>query len=366
MIPEVAGDEGAKPRASGDCALILSGAVSQGAFEAGALAVLTERLEQRSARIRTIVGTSAGALSGAVLAAHVRRGQADAGARTLVELWRERGAWRSFLDWPTRAGGLRGLLPSDKVAALVREAMGPPGGSHRVELRMIVTALAGHAARPRRGGVGADPSAPTTFEQVLRFGAHDLDATEGQARVADAAAASACFPVLFVPRELPGIGLCVDGGIVNNTPVSEALSGTSVETVFVIAAQPASYHGGVPSGSDYLVHLIELLIHERLCRDLREAEAVNHWLRELERLVPDPHQRDRVIEALYPAHGRRALRPLELVQIRPAASLGSVFAGFGSRRVRDEYLAEGAREASRALDLWESRRQATTAPDQVA
>ncbi len=351
---------------SSACAVVLAGAVSQGAFEACALEVLTSSLAERGCSIRTVVGASAGALNGAVLAEHVRRGDAVGGAEALVELWRERGSWCSFLAWPAcSCDGFRGVLPTEKVVALVRGELAslPRGQGAEVDLRLIVTVLEGRATEPRHtAGAPVDPCCqPTSFEAVVEFTERDFDDDDGRDRIAEAAAASASFPGLFVPRQLPGVGACLDGGIVNNTPVSEALKGRSrVETVFVIVPYPRSLHGPIPSGIGFAGRVAELLIHERLHRDLREAEAVNHWLRRLQTLVQDPVAREEVIAELYPIHRTRPLRVVELVEIRPCAPLeGTAFSGFGCRCVRERYLDAGREAARRVLADREKRRERT-------
>src|SRR5215469_7246274 len=73
---------------SGPVGLVLSGGGARGAYEFGALSALAPVLEGRGERPRIIVGTSAGALNAAYLAAGADRGLesvVDAGCR----LWRE-------------------------------------------------------------------------------------------------------------------------------------------------------------------------------------------------------------------------------------------------------------------------------------
>ena len=55
-----------------------------------------------------------------------------------------------------------------------------------------------------------------------------------------AAAASAAFPFAFEPVTLQEVGPCVDGGIVNNTPIGEAIDqDPEAGIVYVISADPA-------------------------------------------------------------------------------------------------------------------------------
>ena len=90
------------PPASGPIGLVLAGGGARGAYEIGALAELAPALEARGERVEIVVGTSAGALNAAFLAAGAHRPLGDVladGLRT----------WRSihFRDVlaPGRGGG---------------------------------------------------------------------------------------------------------------------------------------------------------------------------------------------------------------------------------------------------------------------
>src|SRR5579871_3038739 len=89
-----------------DVALVLAGGVAKGAFEAGALEVITRSKVQ----IRRIVAASSGALNAAVLGAAVRAGQASAGAERLSSLWDANASWMQFagIDW-------RGILAGQGI-----------------------------------------------------------------------------------------------------------------------------------------------------------------------------------------------------------------------------------------------------------
>lgn len=70
----------------------------------------------------------------------------------------------------------------------------------------------------------APPTAPrTTYEWALRFHAADYREPERLERLAQAATASATFPGLFAPEFVDHLP-CVDGGAVNNAPISHAPS----------------------------------------------------------------------------------------------------------------------------------------------
>ena len=91
---------------------------------------------------------------------------------------------------------------------------------------------------------------------------------------------------------------------------------------------PAQLHGAA-----LVVHLAEVLVQERLYRDLREAHATNAALARLDELIQYPHVRAAVLEAM----GWRNRRHVEIVEIRPrrrspaARSMGSADRRFETR-----------------------------------
>jgi len=328
----------------GGAAIVVGGAVAKGAFAAGALAHLTLKLGEEGTPIRAVVGTSSGALNATVVAAGVRAGRPVSAAKELVRLWRDRAGASRILDADlgsaVRFGGISG---SQRIVALLNEACArlrrgrvPP---QQVALRVVVAPLAGV------------PTVPTSFEAVERFEARDFDDPARRGRMFQAAVASAAFPFAFKPVALDGLGPCVDGGVVNNTPVKQAIERQpDVTSVYVIVADPAD--AAIPEaaardlgGVGLLTRLVDILIHERLVRDLAEARAVNGWLAALDRLVARrqlaPAARAEVIEALY---GRDAatFRQIELVEIRPDRPLeGGSFSGFFRPDLRRSYLRAG-------------------------
>ena len=80
-------------------ALVLAGAVSQGAFTAGALAELLSPAvaERLNLDVRRIVGASSGALNGAFLARAIREGDAPEAVLALEE-HRERGGRHDSIE----------------------------------------------------------------------------------------------------------------------------------------------------------------------------------------------------------------------------------------------------------------------------
>src|SRR6185312_8365862 len=84
-----------------------------------------------------------------------------------------------------------------------------------VELHVVVATLRG-----RLGHIDGEPA--TRYSELLSFPGEDFDTPAALERIFVAATASAALPVLFAPVDLPGVGLCSDGGLVNNTPILAA------------------------------------------------------------------------------------------------------------------------------------------------
>lgn len=320
-------------------AVVLAGAVAKGAWEAGAL----HTLARTDLEIVRIVASSAGALNGTMLAAAVRARDLAGGAERLVALWRDRADWHEVFhaSWSNIAAR-RALSDRARVLALLRSEIPPLAvpSPAEIQLRLLVAPLAG-----QRGVIG-DTTA-TTYEAVLDFTAADFATEAGLARVFDAATASSAFPLIFAPVEVDGLGACVDGGAVNNTPVKWALD-ADVDAIVVIATTPAERQSP-PAGLRGLAlasHLADMLIGERLFRDLHEAADVNRALAALAALDLSDAQRAGVLAAL----GWTGRRQLQLIQIRPREDLtGSSFSGFFDAALRAAYLADGAARAAEVL-----------------
>jgi predicted acylesterase/phospholipase RssA len=338
---------GPQPPAT-ETAVVITGAVAQGAFAAGALEVLA----RLGVPINRVVATSAGALTGTVLAAGIYAGRVEQATAGLVDLWTRDAHWRNALDLSPRdlLRG-RGLSTTGSLRRVLRTAVESivPGHREPVELRLIATALLGN---PR---VRAREFA-TSAETVFRFVARDFETRDRRERIYDAATASAAFPGLYAPVHVPGVGDCIDGGAVNNAAIKHALDHSNVGRVIVIANTPrlAMTPPGL-SGASLGEHIAATLIHERLYRDLREARMVNHQLDGLRCLVEGGMLDARQLAAVKLALGWGHKRMLDIIEIRPADTLrGGAFTGLANRSLREEYIEAGRCAAQDALSAFPS------------
>jgi len=329
------------PRHRGGDALVLAGGVAKGAFIAGAVLALAQSTQLR---VRRIVATSSGALSAVFLASAIRDGRDLAVASAeLVALWREKATVAGAFEWsPGGIARRTGLSTSAKLLALMRQYVRPARGRRPIELRLAMTNAAGDV-----GEIGGAEA--TTFEHVARFSGSAFDDERKLEDVFRAVCAASAFPIAFEPVEVPIRGKaapCFDGGLVDDAPIKHALEDPFVTRVFVIAPFPAKYAPPATQlrGAALLVHLAEILVQERLYRDLREAHATNVALARLDELVADPRARTLILDSI----GWRNRRRVEIVEIRPDVALpGGAFDGFCRPALREAYIDAGD-DAARA------------------
>jgi predicted acylesterase/phospholipase RssA len=324
------------------CALILPGAVAKGAYEAGVIEVLVEQ----DIRIDRIVATSSGALNGVAYAAGIRSGHEQEMAAKLVDAWVEGGSWNnSFSLSPLNWLSGRGLSDSSGLLKMLRGMVVPSikSAKREIELRIIVSPLKGV-----QDTIGK--RAASTYEKVLCFSGEDFDTAEGLERIFKVVTAACAFPGLYAPVELPGIGPCVDGGAVNNAPVRYALDECDIRHIIVPVPFPSVMPPSAPlSGWGLAGHLTDILINERLFRDLKDANIVNREVAQLEGLVTsgvlNAEQLKAVISIL-------KTRIVQITEVRPAQPLsGSSFSGFFKKNDRVALIAEGREAARKAFFL---------------
>jgi predicted acylesterase/phospholipase RssA len=324
-------------------ALVLAGGVAKGAFGAGACAVLFNELP--CLNVTRVVATSSGALNAAFLSPAIRGGAAGEAAYDLESLWLEHASFSDVFR-PSLAGvaKLDGFSSSAKVRELLARYVRPSTPRRPVELRVVVTTVAGRT-------VLEDGRAASSFERVLRFDGARFDEGRDLGPILDAVTASAAFPGAFrpVPIDVDGEPVaCLDGGLVNNAPIKHAIEDNDVDRVFVVTPSPALFHPEPADGHGIglLAHLVEILVSERLYRDVREARSVNRALLALEARFGEGAALEDALAAL----GWSGRRQLEIVEIRPELPLeGGAFDGFFNRELRRRYVAAGEDAARAAL-----------------
>jgi NTE family protein len=226
-------------------AFVLSGGASLGAAQAGMLQALYEE----GIRPDVLVGTSAGAINAAFIASRPATVET---ALELQQIWRELNRSRIFPTRPLTAGlGMLGL----------RDHLVPSGSLRRLILgHLQIDRL--EDAPVELNVVAADVQ---TGEEVLL--------SDGPA--VDAVLASAAIPGVFpaVPWQSR---LLVDGGIINNTPISHAVE-LGADQVYVLQAVGTGPLTRAPRGAlASSVAAVSRAITRRFPEDVtRYADAVD-------------------------------------------------------------------------------------------
>jgi NTE family protein len=226
-------------------AFVLAGGASLGALQVGMLHALYER----GITPDLLVGTSVGALNAAYVAS---RPQTEQTARELARVWHTIHRSDLFpIHAPTLIGGLGRrrdhIVPDRPLKQLVSRHL----GIERLEEAAVPVHL-------------------ITFD--LNSG-QEVCLSDGPA--VEAVAATAAVPGVYPPVAW-GERLLVDGGVVNNTPISHAVE-LGAERIYVLPTGDPSDRAlpFAPQGAiDAAIHAFTLLVGSRLEADLaRYAKA---------------------------------------------------------------------------------------------
>jgi NTE family protein len=218
---------------------VLAGGASLGAMQVGMLRALYEH----GIAPDVLVGTSAGALNAAFVAS---RPQTVATAEELARVWR--GLHRDDI-FPINARTLIGGLANQ------RDHLVPDRGLRRLAARHLQIERLEQARVPLH---------LVTFDLLS---GQEVRLSHGPAL--DALLAAAAIPGVLAPVRRGG-RLLVDGGVINNTPISHAVE-LGAERIYVLATEDplAPARPIVPRGAlDAAVHAFTLLVGARLRSDL--------------------------------------------------------------------------------------------------
>jgi NTE family protein len=320
--------------------LVLAGAVAQGAFGAGAVTALAKKRP----RILQIAGTSSGALNASLVAAGVVAGNLERATSVLTTLWLDHGSWADIAH--VRVGDwfhARGLLDTQRLSEIVQEGISEilngsaVSAKAPVTLTLVTTNLDG---RPRPDGVVPLP----TYEQPIVFTEKDFIDPAKWPEIANAAVASATFPGIFAPTKADAAGgaPCIDGGAVNNAPISYVLKDSQVGRVVVVTSESSQVEVKPDfGGTDLVAKVADAIVHERIAYDLVTAHKANKRYEAIGRALDEsnvsPDAKARVLLA-------SGYRPVELYLVHPDPPLaGDGFSGFFDRAQRNSYIEAGER-----------------------
>jgi NTE family protein len=223
-------------------AFVLSGGANLGAVQVGMLRALMER----GIVPELVIGSSVGAVNAAWLAGT----PGLAGVERLATIWRSIKRQHVFPLSPfAGALGFLGrqnhLVPADGLERLLRRHL--PFArieEARIPLHIVATEV-------------------TTGAEVLLSGGD----------VVQAVLASAAIPGVFPPVRVEGVDL-MDGGVVDNTPVSHAVA-LGATSVYVLPTGYACSLGEAPHTALAMgLQALNLLINQRLATDIERFEGL--------------------------------------------------------------------------------------------
>lgn len=223
-------------------AFVLSGGAALGAAQVGMLLALAEA----DVVPDMVIGTSVGAVNGGWLAAKPDR----AGLDELAELWR--GLTRDDV-FPTHpVTGLLGFLG-------YRRNLVPDAGIRRLVSEHLC--------------FGRLEDAPIPLHVITAdvLSGEDVRLSTGDA--VDAITASASIPGVFPPVTIDGRAH-MDGGVVNNTPISHAID-LGADVVWVLSTGYACDLDSPPRGALAMaLHALTLTVNQRLAVDIERYESM--------------------------------------------------------------------------------------------
>ncbi len=285
----------------GPVGLVVAGAGARGAYEAGAIAALLPVLESRGQRPRVLVGTSAGSINVTLLAALADE-SAEAAGEQLVAFWEgltTRDVWRPL----ARSGPVT-------VARYLAELVGLPKPSltsllDTSPLRALAEQLAPMVLRANRNvAAGLVDAVGVVATDVYRGrtavfcdlapGVALPGSDEGRALdyiagpiIPEHVLASSAIPLAFPAVEIPhgssgATRWYGDGGVRLNAPLKPALE-LGATSLVVVATHPADAAASdlavVPTSEpeldDHVVHLLDVVLVDRMVEDLRTLRTVN-------------------------------------------------------------------------------------------
>ncbi|MGA8726193.1 MAG: patatin-like phospholipase family protein [Acidimicrobiales bacterium] len=342
----------AQPTVGDKVAIVLSGAGSRGAYEAGALSVLLPLLTGNDTP-RIILGTSVGALNAAMLATVIDKGVASA-AREIEENWEKvrpekvfRIPWKGALTelahhvcpQPGRAVGLVDTTPLQET---IEELIQPNDYGHNTKAPHLDTVgIVASACSSRRAVVFVEggPTPMSSSGDQVQY----VQTTLGIPHLL----ASSAFPIVFPPQWVTDRTIdddwYVDGGVQLNTAFKPAID-LGADKVLVVGGTPLSTRTGasatdLPTLGDSNGQILHALLANGIAPDIAHLSLTNQYLRALGSSPPSrasapsgPPRRPRRLVSYFTVHPKNDCLDEEARKIYPAG-LKSFLESFGGYKV---------------------------------
>ncbi|HEY6794696.1 MAG TPA: patatin-like phospholipase family protein [Kineosporiaceae bacterium] len=338
-------------------AVVLSGAVARGAFQAGALAELIPALERDQLTPTIWLGTSAGGINAALWGGAAHRG-VQAAIEAVLDVWHGDDS-DVYLPLPISglhaaaqfaAGALFGVGPGatslldtsplrrradevlqpDQLAANVAEGV--------LEAVGVVATSTPAAAGPIDVGSGRsvlflDEHTPSSY---VGDETHALDVVRSPVTV-DQVLASSTFPIAFPPVRVStpagAVGWYLDGGVRLNTPLHPAV-GLGATKIVVVSATATAYgpppppdpSSQTPDIADAAAQVLLATLADRTAEDLLTLRRINRLVSQANLCDPSPQ---------LTGHAGRPFRRIELMTVSPPpGEMGRIAAEVFERSTR--------------------------------
>jgi NTE family protein len=220
---------------------VLGGGGARGAAQVGVLLGLLEAgVEPPSA----LVGTSVGSLNGATMAAY----PSLAGAMMLREIWLSNLAREVLQVNPlsvvmARLRGQLSVLTGDPIQRLVARTVAMTGTDNFEHLKVPLQVVATDIRSGHRKVFSSGPLGPALL-------------------------ASSAIPGVFPAVRIEGCDY-LDGGIVDNTPVTVAADGGAQDVVAISLMAPSELPAAPATWDHLIARTLQLSLHHRLLADFR-------------------------------------------------------------------------------------------------
>lgn len=292
----------------GPVALVLAGGGARAAYEAGALAELLPVLEERGQPVEIVVGTSAGAINAAFLAANLHRTAAEI-AEEAQRVWRSL-TWGDVLAplwgpasltriarYAAQVGGLPrieldSLLDPSPLRSTLRRLVALDQVERNLEAGRLRTAAVVATANASGWSVvfhaGGDPR-PLDQARAIEYVATPLHVDH----LVASAAIPTVFPAVHITEPAAAEGWYRDGGTRLNTPIRPAIKLGAKRVVVIglhaIGPPPGPLAAGPrPDAFSGAAHILQGLLADPLANDICTLAGTNDLLGRIEPPFPGP------------------------------------------------------------------------------
>ena len=326
-------------------AVVLSGGGAKGAYEAGALQVIAQQVQQ----IHILTGASIGAINAAAFAVEYQQSRDLVKAAAYVQqAWVEIGPLFRLSVWYV----LGQMITSRFTRGSFRHI--PAIAANQ---RIIETI---HAYLP-------DIRISELTAMDLRINATNLNTGQTEtfhrgndASLREAVLASSCIPLLF-PSRLYKEAYYIDGGMFNNTPLRDAIV-AGAENIIVVELKPTDTQcyletiedsRGYESAWHVGARLMELVLDTIMYEDVKHARQLNHIIaviRRLEALGDDSPALQELKNAIRYEKNGRVKKQINICEVAPTDRLdppGTL--GFHNRKAILDIMKKGEDDARSVL-----------------